>query len=53
MRSRHWQELIDSLQHPAPGSEPLVYSSKFARSVPAQFGIILRKFFTLYNRMPE
>ena len=27
--------------------------SKFARSIPEQFLIVLRKFFTLYNRMPE
>ena len=53
MWRRQRQELIESLQHPAPGSEPLAYSSKFARSIPAQFGIILCKFFTLYNRMPE
>ena len=50
---RQRQELIESLQHPAPGSEPLKFSSKYARSIPQQFLIILKKFFTLYNRMPE
>jgi len=38
---------------PAPDAEPLKFSSKFACSTPQQFMIILRKFFTLYNRMPE
>ncbi|CAK0748752.1 hypothetical protein CVIRNUC_001857 [Coccomyxa viridis] len=51
--ARQRQELIESLQHPAPGSEPLKFSSKYARSIPQQFLIILKKFFTLYNRMPE
>ena len=50
---RERQKLIESLQHPAPGSEPLKFSSKYARSIPQQFLIILKKFFTLYNRMPE
>ena len=50
---RQRQELIESLQHPAPDTEPLQFSSKFARTIPEQFLIILRKFFTLYNRMPE
>ena len=50
---RQRQELIESLQHPAPGAEPLRFASKFARSIPEQFLIVLRKFFTLYNRMPE
>ena len=50
---RQRQELIESLQHPAPGSEPLKFSSKYARSIPQQFLIILKKFFMLYNRMPE
>ena len=49
---RQRQELIESL-HPAPGTEPLQFSSKFARTVPEQFLIILRKFFALYNRMLE
>ena len=53
LRCRQRQELIESLQHPAPGTEPLQFSSKFARTVPEQFLIILRKFFALYNRMPE
>ncbi len=50
---RQRQELIESLQVPAPDAELLKFSSKFACSTPQQFMIILRKFFTLYNRMPE
>lgn len=44
---------MEQLQHPAEGVAPLKFASKFACSTPQQFLIILRKFFTLYNRMPE